>query len=51
MREQIDAARGLARQHRLTALEVALGWLEAPWLALEGRFDAAFAQVLRQLLG
>jgi len=45
MRAQIEQSRSLAVQYRLATVEVALGWLEAPWLALEGKYAEAFALI------
>ena len=45
MREQIVLSRSLALRHRLATVDVALGWLEASWLALEGKYPEAFALV------
>jgi DNA-binding SARP family transcriptional activator len=45
MREQIAVSRSLALQHRLATVEVALGWLEAPWLALQGDYAEAYALI------
>ena len=47
MREQIELSRSLALQHRLATVQVALGWLEAPWLALQGNYDEAYALIAR----
>src|SRR4051794_24515567 len=49
MWRQIGLARELAARTGLVAPLVALGWLEIPWLALQGRFDEAqqmFGQTL-----
>ncbi|MET0865358.1 MAG: AAA family ATPase [Nakamurella sp.] len=45
MREQIELSRSLAVHHRLATVEVALGWLEAPWLALQGDDAQAYALI------
>ena len=42
MREHLESSRSLALQYRLATVEVALGWLEAPWLALQGGFQQAY---------
>jgi DNA-binding SARP family transcriptional activator len=49
MWRQIGLARDLAAVTGLVAPQVSLGWLEIPWLALQGRFDDAqrlFGQTL-----
>ena len=38
-------SRSLALQYRLATVEVALGWLEAPWLALQGNYAEAYALI------
>ena len=50
MREQIDLSRRLAQQYRLTTVEVALGWLEAPWLALQGQLRSGLRADRRRRL-
>jgi hypothetical protein len=45
MRDQIVQSRSLAVNYRLATVEVALGWLEAPWLALQGRYAEAFTLI------
>jgi len=42
---QIGSARSLAKRYRLATVEVALGWLEAPWLALQGKYQQAHALI------
>ncbi|GIE95503.1 BTAD domain-containing putative transcriptional regulator [Paractinoplanes rishiriensis] len=41
MEAAMRRARADAERYRLASTQVALGWLEMPWLALRGRFDEA----------
>jgi hypothetical protein len=47
MRQQIELSRSLALRYRLPMVEVALGWLEAPWLALQGNYPQAYDLIAR----
>jgi DNA-binding SARP family transcriptional activator len=51
MHRQIARARALAEPAHLVSPVVVLGWLEIPWLALEGRFAAGTALAIRMAAG
>lgn len=45
MHREIELSLSLAEQYRLPMVQVALGWLKAPWFALQGRYEQAYAMV------
>ena len=45
MHRQIELSLSLAEQYRLPMVQVALGWLKAPWFALQGSYEQAYSMV------